>query len=329
VREFIRTTMMRFFVDRTNYYSIKQLVDAVAETQDMNPEVAKFIYNKISEITSLQTQAFVLGYGVLGVTPLAELELEVDFCKYDEGRYGECYYAPDRDVDLVKYGHAVTSFVSYDQSVVESAFIDLASAQIAFTLGITPLGYGYLLPRESIYKLKTRLLAELQKVLGSPEFVKTVEYKQYSFMNRLTYTALGFANYQKYEEMTDYRMSVRADQWMSLQLLRYMVENIVDPVIRKRESNPFMIRQYKNAALNLVFGPVKKHAWGQDAFKIMSDEEYLNWWISKWEKYNLDRRVLVEIYEVIKKWLPHIRIMKQQLSSRIKLSRLLSASLRK
>ena len=329
VREFMRKTFIKFFVERTNYHTIKNDLEDTAKQLNLNLEVAKYIFNRISQVINTQSQVFILGYGILGYSYLAEFKPTINYCKYDEGQYGECYYAPNRLSDLLDNGYAVSRFVNYDIDIQEFGLTSLDQVQKGFILGVTPLGYGYLLPRETIYKLVERKLSEIFTILGSPDVVRFIDEKSRRFINRLKYTAFAFANYQKPEERRDYRKSMRADQWMNLQLLRYMIENIVDPIIRKYESNPVKIRMYKSATLNLISGKAKRHTWGLEGVKALSEEEFKEWWLNHWSSYGLNKNVLLEIYEAIKPWLPQIRSLKLDLGRKVQEIRRRAAQLLK
>jgi len=294
VREFLRSTFQRFFLERKTYGQIISDYRASARSLNISDSLVSTVFNRISMITMAQTQAMILGYGVLGYSRLAE-----------------------RGSPLARI-----RFMSIDGYIVESLVNALDHLQCGFILGVTPLGYGYLLPREGAYaKEKTTITNPFggsTTTLAGPEAIHMVENRVRRILRQYTWNALSLANYNKPIEQSSYRYSERADQWFALQELRYLIERIVDPIIRSRESNPFKIRMYKSAVLQLISAKAKRHKWGYKGFEAMSDEEFRSWWVDHWSSQGLNSRLLEEIYDRIKRWIQDWRLLKIRLGSRLR-----------
>jgi len=245
-------------------------------------------------VTSAQTEAFILGYGVLGHSKLGEHGSEL----------------------------AKVRFIDFDKNIAEALANTLDHLQYGFILGVTPLGYGYLIPRSGAYAKKKATVSNpfggSLETLTGPDAIHMVENRVRRVLRQYTYNALSFANYNKPEEQRDYRFSERADQWFALQELRYLVERIADPIIRKYEANPVKIRMYKSATLQLISAKAKRHKWGYKGFQAMTEEEFYNWWLEHWKSQGLNTQVLQEIYTRIKRWLSDWRTLKLKLGSRLK-----------
>jgi len=290
VREFIRSTVTKVFQEKGTYQTVKQYIETVAKTQNINTYVAMTLFERLSMVSTAQTETFMLGYSVLGKSKLGKKVAR----------------------------SAEIAYIDYDLKETKMSLYNLANIQYGMILGKTPLGYGFLTPEEDMYK-KERYTSETGfETRGSPEAIKAVGVKLGRLRGRFSATALAIANYSKAEERESYLYSERADQYMSLQLIRYSIENMVDSIIRKYEASPVKIRMYKSAVLQLISYPAKRHKWGYDAYKAMSDEEFKSWWIERWVQQGLNSSLLNELYEAVRKWMKEYRNLKLQQGLRLK-----------
>ncbi len=294
IREFLKSTLMKMFIERK---TLDQIIDDFKYTSsslNINTAFMEFVFNKISLVTTAQRSTFILGYGLLGESVLGERG----------SREG------------------IIRFTNFNKEVVEAKASTLDHIQHGFILGITPLGYGYLAPADGVYKSPRTTVsnpfAGSTTTPGSPPAVRMVETRVRRIINQFRYNPFSLANYNKPEEQSDYRFSERADQWFSLQELRYMIENLADPIIRSYEDNPVKIRMYKSAVLQLVSAKAKRHKWGYKGFRAMTDDEFYSWWIEHWRRQGLNTQVLQEIYNRIKRWIPEWRNIKLKLGARLK-----------
>ena len=185
---------------------------------------------------------------------------------------------------------------------------------MGFILGLTPLGYGLLMPDESIYALKDGN--------KNPSIIQVLVDKILGIVNRVTSTVWAYGNYNKVEEMRNYHKSDRTAQYDSLQTQRRMIESWVEARIPPEESNPVRIRQYQNAVLQLVCWKAKRHKWGFKAWESMSDDDFKKWWLDHWSTQGLNRQVLEKLHEGAKRWTSDIRQTKLRLGIKVKKERL-------
>jgi len=159
--------------------------------------------------------------------------------------------------------------------------------------GITPLGYGLLLPKDSIYKL-----IDGKK---NPPFIKLLIDKMTRIKNSIIYTTYAYSNYNRPEEMIDPHKSDRTNQYALLHQMRRHIENWVYEQIPPEEANPLKIRQYQSAVLQMISWKAKRHRWGYQGWEAMSDEDFLEWWLRNWEAQGLNRQLLLKLQEGMKK----------------------------
>jgi len=263
VRLFIANTVPRFFHNLKVRGDFKNFTDSYRDALGVLDTISKYIFNRLHMLFEAQRQNFILGYGVLGysrLTPRASDTARLEVLDYD-GRLLE-----------VKY-----------------KFLD--HVHNAFILGLTPLGFGFLGGKETIYKEP------------SPRCVKWVNDIAWNTIPRYYHTPWAVGNYNKLEERADFRVSERADQYMALQLLRYKLEDIVSNILEGEDLTVTELRQYKNAVTQLIALRTKRHKWGYKPFKQFNDEELKKWWIEYWVRQGLNKSLLEKIWGAIGKWL--------------------------
>lgn len=295
VREALRSTFHKLWVERRTLQHLRSSHDALAETLGVSPGFLELVFNKISQVFFAQPSTMILGYGVLGRSFLG-----------DKAR-------PEPLARIKMVDHRL--------ELLEWLGNTLDHTQIGLVLGIVPLGYGFLLPPRSV--MKKPLTPE--QLLPLTVFVHDRGWRN---IHTFTWNPFTFGNYNRPEEMTDWRRSERADQYMSLQVIRYQIEHIVENIVSQYEDNPIRIRMYKNAALQLVSLPVKRHAWGHEAYRAMTEDELREYWLRNWEAQGLNRDVLLAVYNAIWRWLPEWRRLMLQLGRRVRETRYMRARLR-
>jgi len=280
-REFLRATFYKLRQMRTpdvswkaNLQQIQQLLELVEITDDM-------VWNRLFLIMSGQTNAFVLGLSVLGRSFLTETE-------------GEMGKVP---------------MIDAQGNLVDVKFRTLDHLQIGFILGVTPLGYGLLLPKESIYKLKNGK--------ENPTIIKVLCDKILGMINRISALTWAYSNYNKPEEMMNFHKSSRADQYHGLMHLRGQIERWVENRLPKSELNPVKIRQYQNAVLQAISWRAKRHAWGFRAWESMTEDQFKQWWRQNWGGQGLNPDVLDKLYEEMGIWVQSVRESKKQLGQKV------------
>jgi len=281
-REFLRATFHKLRLLRTPDTTWRVMLEQIADYLLMIGVTDDNVFNRIMMLFSAQTQSFVLGLSMLGRSFLSTMEGE---------------YAKVPFLDAQGYIH-------------DLKFRTLDHLQLGFILGVTPLGYGLLLPKESIYKLP-----EGKK---NPSIIKVMTEKIRGIIHRLTLSTFSYSNYNRPEEMIDYHRSDRADQYDLLQTQRRMVESWVYRMVPPEESNAVRIRQYQNALLQAVGFKAKRHKWGFQSWRHMTEDQFYEWWLDYWTKQGLTRETLENLYQTAKTWLVRMRSDKLALGERIK-----------
>jgi len=285
-REYIRATLERIRTDKTLNLSVKKAYKTVSENFDISLEVVKHIYNRLMLIFSAQINSFVIGLSVLGKSILSEIE----------------------------GGLAKVPFVDYDDKIMDVKFKTLEHLQFGFLLGITPLGYGFLLPKICIYKL-----VDGKK---SPEVLRLVFEKHRNFINRLITATWSYTRYVRPQEFKDYHQSDNTGQYDAIQQIRRHIESWVENQIPSEEANAVKVRQYQNAVLQAIAYRVKRHRWGFTSYKVMREDEFKSWWKDYWKGQGLNPSLLDSLYEGMLIWLQDIRREKWKLGEKVKQMRL-------
>jgi len=281
-REFLRATFHRLRLLRTPDQTWRAMLEQIADHLLMVGITDDNVFNRIMMLFAGQTQSFILGLSMLGRSFLSTMEGE---------------YAKVPFLDAQGYIH-------------DLKFRTLDQLQIGFILGVTPLGYGLLLPKESIYKLPGGK--------KNPSVIKVMTEKIRGIIHRLTLSTWSYANFNRPEEMVDYHKSDKADQYDLLQTQRRMVESWVYRMVPPEESNAVRIRQYQNALLQAVGFKAKRHKWGFQSWRHMTEDQFYAWWLDYWTKQGLTRETLESLYTRAKTWLVRLRSDKLALGERIK-----------
>ena len=287
VRKFIANTIEKLFHKARSLEYFRNVVDGLKDVMGVKDSVARYIFERLLIIWSAQYRNFILGFGILGYSRLTPRASD----------------------------EAELDFVNYEGVPIKMKYTTLDHVQCGFILGITPLGYGFLTPRCTVYKEP------------SPRFVWWIHDIAFNTIVRYPATAFGVANYNKAEERRDFRRSERADQYMSLQLMRYKIEELVENLLTDEKVSVTEIRQYKNAVLHLLSLRTKRHVWGYKPFKEMSDEELVRWWVDYWSRQGLKPSTLQKILEVIGRWLREWESQKLRLGKLVQLRRRMLARL--
>lgn len=200
-------------------------------------------------------------------------------------------------------GRGYTPTLTWDDVIYELPAERIEYLHNALILGITPLGYGFLQYPQGYY------------IKPSPPIIKFLSKLAINTVNRYGLTQWGFLNYTRSDEMVTYQKCERADQYMSLQLIRYHLEGLVENILKGEDLNVVELRQYKNAVNQLIALRTKRHRWGYKAFKDMDINELHEWWVEYWVRKGLNRTLLEKIWLVIGKWLPQIERTKYNLGA--------------
>ena len=280
-REFLRSGFIRLKLLRTPNISWKKEIQNISTRLNMREELSRMLFNRLSMLMAAQEQCFVLGLAVLGKSRLSR----------KNGDYAEI------------------ETIDYDGNVKTVKFATLDHLQMGFILGMTPLGYGLLMPKTSVYKQP-----EGKK---NPPALAMVYKKMHGIISRATMTTWSYTNYQKPQEMRHYLKNPKTDQYHALMKIRDEVEKWVERQVPREEHNPVRLRQYKNAVLQALFYRVKRHRWGFGGFKSMSEDEYKEWWKSRWKGEGLNEAVLEKLYEGMGIWLAPLQRKRVELGEKV------------
>jgi hypothetical protein len=284
-REFLRSTLHRLRLLRKTDKSYLDTLQNITEKAEIVGVAKDIEYNRLFLVSSAQVYAFVLGLSVLGRSTLTKTE----------GKWG---VVPTR---------------TSDGKVHDVRFRTLDHLQLGFILGVTPLGYGFLLPEESVYKLPTPR--------ENPPIIDVITEKARKASRSVGVTAWAYANYNRPEEMTDYHRSERTAQYDLLMTDRAFVEGWVEKRVPPDEANPVRVRQYKNAVLQLISWKAKAHAWGFGGFEAMDEAQFKAWWLDNWKQQGLRESTLLQLYEGIRPWLRTLRERKLDIGKKVRETR--------
>jgi len=282
VREFLRATFHKLRLLRKPDEMWRSMLEQIAEFLEMIGVTDDIMFNRLMGLFSGQVNAFILGLSVLGRSRLTKMEGE----------------------------RGVIQLLDATGRLHDVKFRTLDHLQFGFILGITPLGYGVLLPKESVYKLPEGKY--------NPTFLKVLEKKIRGMIHRIPLSTWAYTNYHKPEEMINYYKSEKADQYALLQTQRRFIETWVSMRVPPEESNAVRIRQYQNAVLQLTYWRVKRHRWGFGSWKAMTEEEFRDWWLDYWTRQGLSKETLSRLYEESIRWRVRLGEDRVRLGRRVK-----------
>lgn len=285
-REFLRATAFRLRLQKTSDKLYIFILDQLKDYLEMTGATTDIIYNRIMLLMTAQTSTFILGLSVLGTSWLTHAENKLTQVTFTDAK-----------------GNTVTAKIG-----------TLDHLQFGFILGLSPLGYGLLLPKTTVYKMP--------EGTKNPPIVNVIANKIIGMRNRYLLTAFMFANYNKPDEALDYHTSERTMTYANWHIIRRQVEEWVLNKIKDQPTTPVQARQYINAILQLISWRAKRHKWGYKLFQTMTEEQFYYWWIQYWTSQGLNKATLEALYEGIRTWLPILRQMKLHLGEKVKQSRL-------
>jgi hypothetical protein len=281
-REFLRSTFYRLRLLRPIDQSYIATMDNVSNQVGIPDATRDQVFDRQFLLASAQANAFVLGLSVLGVSRLTQTQ----------------------------DGWGVIPTKTADGRIVDIKFRTLDHLQMGFILGVTPLGYGYLLPEETIYKLPNEK--------ENPPIVDVVVKRAQKISRSVGLTGVAYANYNKPDEMIDFHKSERTAQYNQLMTDREFLESLVETRIPPDEANTVKMRQYKNAVLQLISWREKRHAWGYNGWEAMTEEQFKGWWLGNWKQQGLNETTLLNLYEGVIKWIPMLRQRKRDIGEKVK-----------
>jgi hypothetical protein len=288
-REFITETFHRLRLLRTPDASWKTVIEQIGAHFDVDDVLVREVYNRLMLLASAQTNSFCLGLSPLGKGTL------------NGGR------------DAEGNSYSTVPFVDYNGNYHEVKYYTLDQLQFGFILGVTPLGYGVLLPNKSTY--------QMEDGKKNPQIVRIVDNKARGAINRLTLSTWAYPNYNKPEEMTNYHKSEKTAQYDYLQKQRKVVEDLVYNTLPTSVGSKVFVRQYQNAVLQAIAWKAKRHKWGFDPYKATTEEQFKSWWLEHWKAQGLDESILNSLYSAMEKWITRLRDDKVSIGDKVKSTR--------
>jgi len=195
-------------------------------------------------------------------------------------------------------------------NIVEIEFKRLEELQFGLFLGITPLGFGCLMPDDNVYNM--------EDPKRMPNIMRYINKKVKTILQQFALTPLAWFNSVSWRETADYHACERVTQYDSLQAIRQAVESIVESKLPEGERNPVKTRQYQNALLQYISWRAKRHKWGFRAFESLPEEDYDRVWLDTWEQQGLNRGVLTYLLEALRPCLSSLREQKYELGRRVR-----------
>ena len=281
-RDYLRSSMYKLMQARTADVSFIALATVLQDATGVPQLQDDVLGSRLSLMRQAQTEAFVLGLSPLGSGKLSR-------------------------------GDGVRATIpAYDaeDNIVEVKFKRLEELQFGLYLGIIPLGFGCLMPDETIYNL--------MDPKRMPSIFRYINLKARTIIQQFALTPLAWFNYVSWREMMDYHACERVTQYDSLQAIRQVVESIVESKLPEGEKNPVKVRQYQNALLHYISCKAKRHEWGFHVYVSLPEEDYDSVWLAMWERQGLNRDVLAYLLEALKPCLSNLREQKYELGQRVR-----------
>lgn len=280
-REFLRSTLYKIRQKRALDITFTTEATILQEISNVHEQTDEVLEHRHEFLKEVQAGCFMLGLSPLGVGKLVPGE----------------------------NGYATITVSDAEGNPVQIKVSKLEELMFGLWLGIIPLGFGCVMPRETVFKFEDN-----KKM---PKFFKYVDKKTNTILRQTPFTPWAYRNYHRVDESLSPHKSERTAQYHSFQEMRAVIENVVEGVVSPEEASATKIRQYKNAALQLISYPAKRHFWGYGAYKAMTDDEFYEYWLNYWQGQGLNRDLLIKIYEVIRPYLHNLREEKLRLGKKI------------
>lgn len=265
VREFLRSTAYAFTKKGYDVRTARDLVDQSAKALNVNPELARTVFNRLSAITAVKYEALTWDYGWWDLT----------------------YWGREGSGGLLEY-------VNYELQVQEVPYENLFEQQGGGFWDDACWDYFYWL--EEVPEPTHPYRVEDYNV------ARAVDKIWYNFRGRISATPLAVANYQTYEERVQPTASLRLETFALPTSQRHILEGVAEKVVASKELgvDPIRMRLYKSAVLQLFGDLTSAHRWGTGMQLTMSEDELRSWWVGSWSAKGLDPDVLNELYDRVR-----------------------------
>jgi len=264
VREFLRSTVFAFMKKWYDLKSAREMVSASAKTLNINEDVARDIFNRLSKITHIKYSCATVDYSWVDFTTICEEES----------------HSPQV---------GVLTYINYDLAQVSHDYEDVFDAQAGCIADESLVDYcsavGEVEEEKHPYLLGDTRLVQIQDKIWS------------NFRNRFTTTAFAVGNYQRPEERRYPFINERMEIYAQNRGFAVQIENLVRNIVQSiaPDTDPVTMRMYQNAVLE-IYGLSSPHKWGLEMQRSMSQDEYKQYWLEKWTRYGLDPDILNELW---------------------------------
>lgn len=282
VRDFLRATFFRLHKEHVPLERTKDVLKEVAEQFGISEGAVEALYNRFMLHMSTLYNTFVLGYNLLGVSPLAQHGSEA----------------------------AVVPGTTWRDEAVEAHVMHFQEVNLGFVLGVSPLGYGLATPKESLYQAPAPE--------ADPYLLAFVDWKVRKQVERYPATPAVFANYQRPEETLSPYKNERLESWAEARGYAEAAAAVADAVAARYGLDGFKRNMVRRAAMQLVGYRKKRHRWGYVAFERMTEEEFKEWWVTHWANQGLDKNLLYEVYNRLSVCLGNLRLRARLAGERVR-----------
>lgn len=283
-REYIAEAFSKLRLIRKPDISWKTCLEQLADAIDIDPMAVYEVISRFLLLSSAQDNSFCLGLSLLGT--------------------GRLNWTGDG---------AIIPYVTPEGEIKQVKYWTLENLMFGFILGITPLGYGVLTPRKTMF--------EMEDNKKNPEILSFMLNKARGVINRHTLTTWAYTNYNKPEEMTNFHKSEKVAMHDLIQTQRRVIENMVEESIANIVKNQVLLRQYKNAVLQAIAWKSKRHKWGFKPFKDTPEQQFKEWWIEHWKGMGLNETILNQLYDRLLPILDRIRETKVSVGESVRKKR--------
>lgn len=258
-REFIRSSLFALTKKRSTDESVRARLEAIAKSLGINMDLVEYIFN------------------LLQMTFYSKVtSCSLDFCWMDVS----CF--------PVEGSEASVRFVDWSLQPVDAEYLGVFDFFGSCWFDNCLMDVSLFSPDEppTIY---------VPEIMGN--LLSEVSYYMYNKVrSRLLVSPLALSNYQTYDEMENPRESMRMEQFGISRGLIESVRAWVNRSFRDAVPNPYTLNLYADAAVDLVKRLSKPGGWGDEAFRAMSREELLSYFLDRWGSQGLDRGILEKIF---------------------------------
>jgi len=287
-REYLAEAFSKLRLIRKQDISWKTCLEQLADVIEVDRMAVYEVITRFLLLSSAQDNSFCLGLSLLGT--------------------GKLNWSGDG---------AIIPFVTLEGELKQVKYWTLENLLFGFILGITPLGYGALTPRKTMF--------EMEDGKKNPKILDFILNKARRVVHRNTLTTWAYTNYNKPEEMINFHKSEKVAVHDLIQTLMRAIENLINESISKTVKNAVLIRQYKNAVLQAVAWKSKRHKWGFKPFKDTPEQQFKEWWVKHWKGMGLDETILNQLYDRLLPILDRIRETKVNIGESVRKKRRMMA----